>query len=141
MTKDVLVRVSGLQFEVEDNEAIEMIAKGNYYFKNNKHYITYEEILEEEGQITKNTLKIDPNQIEILKRGGNNTHMLFQERQKTMTCYSTPFGDLIVGLFTNRMQVEERENEISATIDYSLEVNYSHVSDCKLELKVMCCSE
>ena len=40
MTKDVLVKISGLQFEEqEENEPVEIITTGNYYKKNGKHYI------------------------------------------------------------------------------------------------------
>ena len=39
MTKDVLISISGLQLEAEDDEPIEVVTSGNYYYKNNKHYI------------------------------------------------------------------------------------------------------
>ena len=40
MTKDVLVKISGLQFaEDQDNGPVEIITTGNYYKKNGKHYI------------------------------------------------------------------------------------------------------
>ena len=62
MTKEVLVSISGLQFELDEKEteAIEVICPGEYYFRNGKHYIIYEELIEEEGinAVTKCTLKI-----------------------------------------------------------------------------------
>ena len=43
MTKDVLISISGLQVDVNDmesnNEPIETISTGNYFFKNGKHYL------------------------------------------------------------------------------------------------------
>lgn len=140
MTKDVLVKISGLQFDVADPEPIELIAKGNYYIKNHHHYITYEEIMEEDSKITKNILKIKSNQVELMKKGGSNTHMLFEEQKKTMTFYNTPFGELAIGLFTNQIKVDEKDKEIALIIDYALEVNYSHVSDCKLEMTITSCN-
>ncbi len=55
MTKDVLVHISGLHLETDadagkENETIEVIVPGFYYFKAGKHYILYEEI---DGKIMK----------------------------------------------------------------------------------------
>ena len=39
MTKDVLISVSGMQFGPDvAGEKVEVITKGNYYKKKNKHY-------------------------------------------------------------------------------------------------------
>ena len=38
MTKDVLVKISGLQFAgEEDSDSVEVITSGTYYKKNNNH--------------------------------------------------------------------------------------------------------
>ena len=34
MTKDVLISISGLHFEDDENETVEVVTPGNYYFKN-----------------------------------------------------------------------------------------------------------
>ena len=47
MTKEVLVKISGLQFAGEaENEPVEVITTGDYYKRNGKHYILYDEIME-----------------------------------------------------------------------------------------------
>ena len=55
MTKDVLISISGLHFEDDENETVEVVTPGNYYFKNNKHYLLYDEYLDDSSnEITKN---------------------------------------------------------------------------------------
>ena len=50
MTKDVLVSISGLHLDMveniseEESEAIEVVTPANYYCKNGKHYILYDEV-------------------------------------------------------------------------------------------------
>ena len=45
MTKDVLLSISGLHYDVtgmvqeEENEPIEVITPAAYYYKNGKHYV------------------------------------------------------------------------------------------------------
>ena len=47
MTREVLVKVQGLQSAPgEESEAIEVIAPGEYYFRNGKHYFLYDEVME-----------------------------------------------------------------------------------------------
>ena len=63
MTKDVLVSISGLHTDVmqeteEENEAIEVVNPANYYFRNGKHYIVYDEPVEGVSGTIKNKLKI-----------------------------------------------------------------------------------
>ena len=49
MNKDVLIHVRGLQMMNvgDDQEPIEIIVPGQYYFRNGSHYLRYEEILDE----------------------------------------------------------------------------------------------
>ena len=43
MTKDVLVTVKGLQsIEAGEPEEVEMISRGDYYYKNGHHYIFFD---------------------------------------------------------------------------------------------------
>lgn len=140
MTKDVIVSIKGLQFESDGDEPVEVISVGQYYYKNEKHYILYEEIMEDEqgnGEVTKNTIKISKDTMEILKKGANNTHMVFEENKKNLTYYNIPFGQLIIGIDTTGFKVIEEDNAIGVKIHYNLEINYSHVSDCEIVVKVL----
>jgi len=136
MKKDVLVSISGLQFEIDKEEAVEIISAGEYYNRNGKHYILYDEILEEVEGITNCTLKISDKQVSIQKKGANNVHMIFEVNRKNLTYYSTPFGDLQIGINTTSIKVTEEENQILVNIQYELDINYSHVSDCEIQVKI-----
>lgn len=142
MTKDVLISISGLQFDMTQNDPseVEVISVGQYYFKNKKHFVQYDEILVEsssiEDSITKSTVKISDKQVDVLKRGSSNVHMVFEIGKKNMTYYNTPFGTMLMGIYTNQIKTEELDDKIVTKIDYTLEVNYVHVSDCKIVITV-----
>ncbi len=140
MTKDVLVSIKGLQFELGTDEAVEMIAPGEYFFRNGKHYVRYEEVMEEvEGDhdISMNTVKISKDQVEIMKKGGSNVHMVFVAEQKNITYYTTPFGQLQIGVFTNSIELNEKEEVIEVKLRYDLEINQSFVSNCEITMYIM----
>lgn len=140
MDKEVLISISGLQYEIDKDEAMEVISPGKYYLKNGKHYVLYEEITElpgEDSGISKVLIKMDNNTIELTKKGYTNVSMLFEQGKKTMSCYRTPFGELLVGIYTTEIQIEEKQNGILAVINYSLDINYGHISDCNIIIKVI----
>ena len=139
MTKEVLISISGLQLDINEEEAVEVISVGTYYKKNGKHYLLYEELtMEEMGsrKLTKNKIKISDNQVDIIKKGVSNTHMIFEKDKKNVTYYNTPFGELLIGIYTTKLEVVESEDEILVNLEYALDVNASHVSDCDIKIKV-----
>ena len=58
MTKDVLITVKGMQAidAGEKPEEVEVVAKGDYYYRNGHHFICYEEVQEGYDTITKNMI-------------------------------------------------------------------------------------
>lgn len=139
MTKEVIISISGLQFEMDRDEAIEVISPGEYFYRNGKHYVVYEEVdslQDGEKEVSKNTIKISNNHMEIMKSGSSNVHMIFELGKKNMTYYNTPVGNLLIGLDTTKFNLDEKENEIGLNMEYGLDVNYAFVSDCAIKIKV-----
>ena len=140
MTKDVMITIRGVHtLDNEDND-VEMIVRGDYYQKNGKHYILYEEILEGAEERVKNVIKISPSSMDIIKKGVTNSRMLFEKNKKNLSCYSTPVGNLVIGIQANHFYVEEQENSIKVNVDYSLDINYEHMSDCRICVDVQSCT-
>lgn len=137
MTKDVILTISGLQFaHGTDAEPIEIVTAGNYYKKNGKHYIIYDEVMEGFEGATKNIIKVSEDSFDITKKGITNTHMVFEENKKNVTYYNTPFGNIFIGIDAEKIQVEESENQIDVEIKYALEANYEHLADCKIQMNI-----
>ena len=139
MTKDVLVKIKGMQFlgyEDEPEEPIEMMTGGEYYFRNNVHYVKYEEVFEEMEGSSSNLIKIKPDVIEVSKKGIANVHMVFEKDKKNITFYDTPFGKMQMGVSTTGISSKMEEDKMFVNIEYTLDMNDSFVADCTLELMV-----
>ncbi|MBQ4530965.1 MAG: DUF1934 domain-containing protein [Lachnospiraceae bacterium] len=138
MTKDVIIKISGLQFmeEQEPDGAIELITKGEYYYRNGKHYLKYEEIVEGVDGISNCTVKFHEDNFELLKKGSTNVHMVFESGKKNITYYRTPYGTMLIGLDTNSILVSEKENEIQIEVNYGMDVNYEFLADCHIRISV-----
>lgn len=137
MTKEVLVAIKGLQFSsAQDETNIETVNVAEYYEKGNSRYIIYDEVEEGSLESTKNIIKFKDNVMELTKKGFVNVHMVFQENQKNMTNYATPFGDILIGIDARRVSMTEGEKHIQMKVDYALEVNYEHLADCKITVDI-----
>ncbi|MCF2641589.1 DUF1934 domain-containing protein [Roseburia hominis] len=137
MTKDVLLSIKGLQFANEqDTEPVEVITSGDYYKRNGKHYILYDEVMEGFEGVTKNIIKLKENCLDVTKKGVTNVHMMFEKNKKNITYYNTPFGSIMIGIDAKDIKIEEKEESILVNVSYGLEVNYEHMADCNIVMNI-----
>ena len=138
MNKDVLIHVRGLQLMETDDEQepIEIVVPGQYYFRNGSHYLRYEEMLDDSAQTTINYIKMSSEGVEIRKQGQVNVHMVFEQGKKNKTFYNTPYGTLQMGIAATGLELKESEDDIQMKVDYALDMNEEHVADCYLAILV-----
>lgn len=139
MTKEVRICIVGKQKLAgvdEPEESVALETKGIYFFKNNKHYVIYEEAGEEISQTTKNTLKIHEQGVDLNKHGMINVHMLFEKNKKNLTTYQTPFGGLMMGIETGVLEIEEGTDQILVRMEYVLEIDDTKHADCELTIEI-----
>ena len=92
--------------------------------------------MEGETNTTKNRIKIAPGMLELTKNGVVNVHMLFEEHKKNVTHYHTPYGSLVMGIDTQKVEIFENENELKVNVGYALEMNQEFVADCNIKITV-----
>lgn len=137
MNKDVLIHVRGLQLMETDDEQepIEIVVPGQYYFRNGSHYLRYEEMLDDSAQTTVNYIKMSSEGVEIRKQGQVNVHMVFEQGKKNKTFYNTPYGTLQMGIAATGLEIQEEEDNIHMKVDYALDMNEEHIADCYLMIQ------
>lgn len=141
MTKNVLVSIIGTHYGIDDmegqEEPLEVITPATYYFRNHKHYIVYDEVVEGMTETIKNTMKIAGNDfLEMSKSGLTNSKMTFEKDRIYMTDYQTPFGEMVVGVHTKVLNVDVKEETIDVNIVYSLDIDNVPFSDCEIKVHV-----
>ena len=139
MKKDVLIHVRGLQMmdPEEEQEPIEIVVPGQYYYRNGSHYLRYEEMMDDTAEPTVNYIKMSAQGVEVRKQGQVNVHMVFEQGKKNMTFYSTPFGTLQMGIAATGLELQEEEDNIHLKVDYALDMNEEHVADCYLTVHLL----
>ena len=137
MTTDIILTISGLHATDGDSDApIETMTPAQYYMKNGKHYVVYDEILDGLEGTLKSTIKFTENQVELIRNGAASARMIFQPGQEHMVIYQTPMGPLSISLYTEDMEVVMEENYMSLRIDYSLKTEDVIVSESTVNISL-----
>ena len=137
MTKDIFLSLKGLQIEnSEEAQELETITPADYYMRNGSHYVIYDEVTEGFEENTRNMIKFNDSCVEVSKKGLVNVHMVFEENKKNMTSYMTPYGNILIGIDTGSIFVEEEEKRIHVEVAYTLEANYQYLADCRIEMNI-----
>lgn len=136
MTKDVMISIRGLQFlENASEDDIETVQQGEYFFRNGSHFLLFDEYMEGFREPVKTVLRFKNKELSLTKRGLLNVQMLFDEGKKNLSQYRTPYGMIMIGLDTSRVEFFEKENKIRLEVDYALEANYQYVADCRIVIE------
>lgn len=135
MTKEVFITIEGWQLGSEEEPVITKVA-GTYHFANGRHYVRYEERLPEEEEVTENTMKIAPGQVTLSKKGKTPSVMEFVLDGITQTAYRTPYGSLLLGIRTDSMLLEEKDDLIEIRMEYSLSTDASQLSDNRIVIRI-----
>ncbi len=135
MKENIVLYITGLHSTGSDDDSVEMIYAGKHYFRNGKHFIKYQESLED-GLLTDNMIKISPKEVELVKKGPMTTNMLFTIGEKNLSYYDTPFGSMTMGIDTSDMCITENDGEMNVDIHYNLEMNGNHVAKSHVVIKV-----
>ncbi len=137
MTKDVEIIIRGTQTGPDsDGEPIETKVQGEYFFKNGKHYILYEELQEGDSHPTKNRMKFQKNVVELHKSGLLSVDMVFDLKTPHVCNYHTPYGSLAMEITTDTIVLAESDEEIALGISYRLSLNEGEAADCHISVLI-----
>ena len=120
---DVLISIVGVQQLDGDSDTIELTTDGTLEPTADGYRLRYEETSGLEGAMT--TLHIAPGQV-MLERSGSLTSLLVLEKGKRhLNSYETPYGNLMIGAYTDDLSVDLTEKGGRLGFRYTLDMNGS----------------
>ncbi len=136
MQKNVLINVKGTQYLEGDKDVTELITTGSFYEKNNKKYILYEEVSDDSMKVTKNTLKLSENEVELIRHGESNVNIVFKAGVSWDSYYMTPLGNMKMTFCTKELDISEEEEHISIIIKYEIQFDYQTMAEYLMEIDI-----
>lgn len=104
MEKPVIISIRGVQsLEPGEEDVMELVTQGVLRQEEGEGFsLSYleSELTGLEGTTT--TFRIAPDRITLRREGTLNSEMIFQEGQKHVSLYETPYGGLMLGVNTHR---------------------------------------
>jgi uncharacterized beta-barrel protein YwiB (DUF1934 family) len=127
LKKEVRITIKGIQKNEEAEEVMETAAFGEFAIVGSSYYLRYEEI-SEEGETIKTMIKLSEDRVEVTKKNGVDSKMIFVVGQTTSTDYATPYGTLQMEMETERADFGLVDDCLEVNLEYSLYLNGEFVS-------------
>lgn len=127
MEKSVVISIKGKQsYQDTEDEVVELVTEGLLVKEGEEEYtLSYQEseLTGLEGTLT--TFQVEQGHIVLLRVGGVNAQMVFEEGRRHFSMYETPFGAFSIGINTRRMRSTLGENGGDIRIDYAIEIDHA----------------
>ncbi len=136
--KEVMIAIRGMHVYLAEDEKdeIETIYRGTFRREGDYIYLEYEEVYEDTPEVTHASLRIGGDELLLSRNGYINVDMDFFVGKKSLSIYKVPFGDILMGLNTTRIVMEESSDSIVVRVDYSVEINYIFMEETSLRVEV-----
>ena len=126
MTDNVIISIKGTQVSAEGGpDEMELVTAGVLNQEGEGRYtISYEESELTGLEGTTTVVRVDGPRVTLLREGSINSQMVFEEGQRHLSMYETPYGSLSVGILTRRMRSTLGEAGGDLEIDYAIEIDH-----------------
>ena len=125
MTDNVIISIKGKQLYAESSpDEMELVTSGVLKRDSRGGFlVSYQEseLTGLEGTTTK--LHVHGGRVTLLREGGVNSQMVFEEGRRHLSMYETPYGELSIGVNTKRMRSTLGEAGGDLEIDYAIEID------------------
>lgn len=138
MIKDVIIDIKTEQTVDNDTDFIEFTTDGRFGFEDGSFYISYDEssLLDVEGEV-KTTLYVKPDNSVILQRkGAYNSRMVIEKGVRNNCFYSTPHGDLSLGIFGEKVIHKLDNNGGSISMRYTIDTDLQLLSKNSVNISI-----
>lgn len=136
--KKVWLSISGAIKDEEKQDSVEFLTEGDLYPEAGGTCVTYKEseVSGMEGTVT--TLRVDDQKVSVIRLGTTNSIMEFEIGKRKMSIYSTPFGDITMGILTKDVNVDynDQKEPTMVMVDYNIEIEGVTNSQNTLNIKI-----
>ena len=130
MIKNVIIDIKTEQSLDGQRDTVEFSTDGHLGIKDGSYFLSYDEsgLLDIEGEI-KTTLYLKPDNTVVLSRKGSyNSRMVIEKGVRNNCFYSTPVGNLTLGIFGEKVVSNLNENGGTISMTYLIDADTKPLS-------------
>ena len=125
MEKDVIISIRGTQdYSGTDPDTMELVTEGKLAVQDGALRLSYEESELTGMEGTTTVFQVEPEKVTLLRLGSVQSEMVFEEGRRHMSLYSTPYGNMEIGVRARRLNSTLELTGGRLEIDYDMEINH-----------------
>ena len=125
MEKDVIISIRGTQdYSGTDPDTMELVTEGKLAVQDGALCLSYEESELTGMEGTTTVFQVEPEKVTLLRLGSVQSEMVFEEGRRPMSLYSTPYGNMEIGVRARRLNSTLELTGGRLEIDYDIEINH-----------------
>lgn len=125
-----VLKITDISSDGENTEKVEMETTCVYYGTPDNYTVEFDEIFAEDMK-SRTTLRIkNGNSAHLLRRGSINTELIIEKNVRHNCAYSTPYGELMVGITASLFESEASEDRLHLQMNYTVDF-YGEVNQTK----------
>lgn len=137
MKRKCIITIKGSQSNHGDDFSdINMVTEGNFFTEDGVYFCDYEESELTGLQGTDTSIEIGKDYVSLIRCGAVNSQLLFMEGRKTSSLYSMPFGELMIDVYTKKLNIDINDSGGKILVDYSIDINNSAAGINNFEISI-----
>jgi uncharacterized beta-barrel protein YwiB (DUF1934 family) len=133
---NVKVSIKGMQTQDDDTNDVELFTEGKFEKSGNKYVLIYKESEMTGFEGTTTTVEIENEKVSIIRSGNVSNQMIFLKGKKTTSYYNTQFGSLVIGVMTDKMDVDVGDDGGKIDINYILDINEEFIGQNNVHIDI-----
>ena len=130
MTEQRILKITDISSDGENTEKVEMETTCQYYGTKDNSTVEFDEIFAEDMK-SRTTLRVKNGSCaHLLRQGSINTELIIEKGVRHNCAYSTPYGELMVGITATDFISEAEENSLRLKMNYTVDF-YGEINQTK----------
>lgn len=119
---NVSIKVHMKIYDDDEMEQTMTSHKGELFIKDGFEVLIYDEKINDEGKV-RNLMTIKDGQVNLKRSGAISMNQKFSLHQSTQSLYQHPYGAFHMETFTEKINMDEEQEQKSLTIHYDIKLN------------------
>ena len=133
--KDAVVKITDRHLQDGEEYTCELTTSGSLDFSEDGFTVVYHET-DEELKGCKTELRYANGVITMTRSGKYNTELIIEKDRRHSCFYATPYGELMMGVYTKNMFTDMNENGGTLRFSYTIDFNNDLASENDLTVSV-----
>ncbi len=135
--KPVMIKMKSIQTVDDESNELELITEGTLEGKDGKYIIKYKDSEATGYEDSATSIEVESSSLASINRTGkSNSNLVIESGKKHHCHYETPYGDMMVGIYTHKIQNDLNDSGGYLYMRYTIDINSSYISDNEIIMNI-----